>query len=164
MTRESKQGSSDALIRSAGERATEVVRSQAQRPRRNNFGAPKLSMAVTVEIPGYHLCWMNDNGNVEEATEGGYEFVTKGETELENGVAPSNVDMADKIKMKVVTMEGGAPLYAYLMKIRNEWYEEDMALIHQENKKIEDAIVGGNINGTVGQDGRYASNISIRRS
>ena len=51
MSRENKQGSSEAQIRSVGERETIVVRSQAQRTRRSSFGAPKLSMAVTVEVP-----------------------------------------------------------------------------------------------------------------
>ena len=164
MSRENKQGSSEAQIRSVGERETIVVRSQAQRTRRSSFGAPKLSMAVTVEVPGHHLCWMNDDGNVEKALESGYEFVSKHETEIENGVAPSNVDMTDRIKLKVGTLEGGAPLYAYLMKIKNEWYEEDMNAIEQENRKIEEAIAGGNINGSLGHDGKYNAGISIKRS
>ena len=164
MSRENKQGSSEAQIRSVGERETEVVRSQAQRTRRNSFGAPKLSMAVTVEVPGHHLCWMNDNGNVEKALEGGYDFVSKHETEIENGVSPSNVDMTDRIKLKVGTLEGGAPLYAYLMKIKNEWYEEDQNSIESENRKIEEAIAGGNINGSIGQEGKYNAGISIKRS
>jgi len=164
MSRENKQGSSEAQIRSVGERETIVVRSQAQRTRRSSFGAPKLSMAVTVEVPGHHLCWMNDDGNVEKALESGYEFVSKHETEIENGVAPSNVDMTDRIKLKVGTLEGGDPLYAYLMKIKNEWYEEDMNAIEQENRKIEEAIAGGNINGSLGHDGKYNAGISIKLS
>jgi len=164
MSRENKQGSSEAQIRSVAERETETVRSQAERPRRTSFGAPKLSMAVTVEVPGYHLCWMNDDGMVEKALDSGYEFVTKGQTEIENGVSPSNVDMNDKIKMKVGTFDSGAPLFGYLMKIKNEWFEEDQEAILLENRKIEDAIAGGNINGSLGQDGKYNAGISIRRS
>jgi hypothetical protein len=165
MTRENKQGSSEAQIRSVAERDTEVVRSQSQRTRRSSFGAPKLSMAVTVEVPGYHLCWMNDDGKmIDQALDSGYEFVVKHETEIENGVSPSNVDMNDKIKMKVGTFDNGAPIYGYLMKIKNEWFEEDQEAILLENRKIEDAIAGGNINGTVGQDGKYVSSISIKRS
>ena len=121
-------------------------------------------MAVQNEIPGYHLCWMNDDGNVENAVNSGYEFVARGETELVYGVTPLNVDLADKIKQKVGTNEAGHPLYAYLMKIKQEWHEEDMAEIAEENKRIEEAIAGGNINGNAGQDGRYTSNISIKRT
>jgi len=115
-------------------------------------------------VPGHHLCWMNDDGNVEKALESGYEFVSKHETEIENGVSPSNVDMTDRIKLKVGTLEGGDALYAYLMKIKNEWYEEDMNTIEQENRKIEEAIAGGNINGSLGHDGKYNAGISIKRS
>ena len=50
------------------------------------------------------------------------------------------------------------------MKIKQEWHEEDMFEIEKQNKQVEDAIAGGNINGTVGQDGRYVSNISIKRT
>jgi len=159
-----KQSNPETQVRSVADRETETVRSQAQRPRRNSIGVPRLTLAVKFEIPGHHLCWMNDDGNVESALDSGYEFVTRGETELENGVTPSNVDMSDKIKQKVGTTQQGDILYAFLMKIKNEWHEEDMATIESQNKMVEDAIASGNINGAVGQDGRYNAGISIKRN
>jgi len=165
MPRVSKnQSSPETLVRSVSERGTETVRSQAQRPRRNSIGVPRLTLAVKFEIPGHHLCWMNDDGNVEQAVDSGYEFVTRGETELESGVTPTNVDISDKIKQKVGTTQQGDVLYAYLMKIKQEWHEEDMAAIEAQNKQVEDAIASGSINGAVGQDGRYAAGINIRRT
>ena len=158
------QSSPETLVRSEADRGSEAVRSQAQRPRRNSIGVPRLTLAVRNEIPGYHLCWMNDDGNVQNALDSGYEFVTRGETELENGVTPSNIDQGDKIRQKVGTTASNEPLYAYLMKIKQEWHEEDMFEIEKQNKAVEDAIAGGNINGNVGQDGKYVSNISIRRT
>ena len=160
----STQSSPETLVRSVSERGTETVRSQAQRPRRNSIGVPRLTLAVKFDIPGHHMCWMNDDGNVESALDSGYEFVTRGETELEDGVSPSNVDMSDRIKQKVGTTQQGDILYAYLMKIKNEWHEEDMATIESQNKQVEDAIASGNINGAVGQDGRYNAGISIKRN
>ena len=160
----SPQSSPETLVRSVSERGTETVRSQAQRPRRNSIGVPRLTLAVKFDIPGHHMCWMNDDGNVESALDSGYEFVTRGETELEDGVSPSNVDMGDRIKQKVGTTQQGDVLYAFLMKIKNEWHEEDMAAIELQNKQVEDAIVSGNINGAVGQDGRYNAGISIKRN
>ena len=159
-----KESRPETLVRSEADRDTDKVRSQAKRPRRNSIGVPRLTLAVKFEIPGHHLCWMNDDGNVESAVDSGYEFVTKGETELEDGVSPSNVDMSDRIKQKVGTTQQGDILYAYLMKIKNEWHEEDMASIEAQNKMVEDAIASGNINGAVGQDGRYNAGISIKRS
>ena len=159
-----KESSPETLVRSVSERETETVRSQAQRPRRNSIGVPRLTLAVKFDIPGHHMCWMNDDGNVESALDSGYEFVTRGETELEDGVSPSNVDMSDRIKQKVGTTQQGDVLYAYLMKIKNEWHEEDMASIESQNKQVEDAIASGNINGAVGQDGRYNAGISIKRN
>ena len=165
MTRVRKEQSNpETLVRSEADRETETVRSQAQRPRRNSIGVPRLTLAVLNEIPGYHLCWMNDDGNVQNALDSGYEFVTRGETELANGVTPQNTDMSDKIKQKVGTTQQGDILYAFLMKIKKEWHEEDMFEIEKQNKAIEDAIAGGNINGAVGQDGRYTSGINIRRT
>ena len=158
------QSSPETLVRSDAERGEDTVRSQAQRPRRNSIGVPRLTLAVRNEIPGYHLCWMNDDGNVQNALDSGYEFVTRGETELANGVTPSNIDQTDKIKQKVGTTSSNEPLYAYLMKIKLEWHEEDMAEIERQNKHIEQAIAGGNINGAVGEDGKYASRISIKRT
>jgi hypothetical protein len=158
------QSNPETLVRSVSERGTETVRSQAQRPRRNSIGVPRLTLAVTNEIPGHHLCWMNDDGNVQNALDSGYEFVTRGETELANGVTPQNTDMSDKVKQKVGTTQQGDVLYAYLMKIKNEWHEEDMAAIELQNKQVEDAIASGNINGAVGQDGRYNAGISIKRN
>ena len=159
-----KESSPETLVRSEADRGTETVRSQAQRPRRNSIGVPRLTLAVKFDIPGHHMCWMNDDGNVESALDSGYEFVTRGETELEDGVSPSNVDMSDRIKQKVGTTQQGDILYAYLMKIKNEWHEEDMATIEAQNKQVEDAIASGNINGAVGQDGRYNAGISIKRN
>jgi hypothetical protein len=159
-----KQSNPETQVRSVSDRETETVRSQAQRPRRNSIGVPRLTLAVKFEIPGHHLCWMNDDGNVEQALDSGYEFVTRGETELEVGVTPTNVDISDKIKQKVGTTQQGDVLYAYLMKIKQEWFEEDMQAIEAQNKQVEDAIASGNINGSVGQDGRYNAGINIRRN
>ena len=165
MSRVSKtQSNPETQVRSQADRETETVRSQAQRPRRNSIGVPRLTLAVKFEIPGHHLCWMNDDGNVQSALDSGYEFVTRGETELESGVTPSNVDMSDRIKQKVGTTQQGDVLYAYLMKIKQEWHEEDMAAIEAQNKQVEDAIASGSINGSVGQDGRYNAGINIRRT
>jgi hypothetical protein len=165
MPRVSKnQSNPETQVRSVSDRETETVRSQAQRPRRNSIGVPRLTLAVKFEIPGHHLCWMNDDGNVEQALDSGYEFVTRGETELEVGITPTNVDISDKIKQKVGTTQQGEILYAYLMKIKQEWFEEDMQAIEAQNKQVEDAIASGNINGSVGQDGRYNAGINIRRT
>ena len=72
--------------------------------------------------------------------------------------------MSDRFKQKVGTTQQGDVLYAFLMKIKNEWHEEDMATIELQNKQVEDAIASGNINGAVGQDGRYNAGISIKRN
>lgn len=167
MSRENKVNSGEVkVVRSEADRKDDTqVRQQHQRKRRNSFGSPKLTMAVNFEIPGYHLCWKNDyKGEIEDSLESGYEFVFRGETEQEDGVTPSNTHLGDKIQMKVGTKDSGDPMYAYLMKIKLEWHEEDMAEVALQNKQVEDAIRSGNINGSVGSDGKYDAGISIRRT
>ena len=47
-----KQSSPETLVRSEADRGTETVRSQAQRPRRNSIGVPRLTLAVKFEKSG----------------------------------------------------------------------------------------------------------------
>lgn len=173
MNRVNKQSNSEELkveatkmVRTEGDRREDQqIRTQPQRKRRNSFGSPKLTLAVNFEIPGYHMCWKNDyKGELEDSLESGYEFVFRGETEQEDGLTPSNIHLGDKIQLKVGTKENGDPMYAYLMKIKQEWHEEDMAEVANQNRAIEEAIQGGNIQSQVGMDGKYVSNISIRRT
>lgn len=113
---------------------SELDRVPERQPRaRIPFGVPRSKLAVLGEIPGFHMQWINDvGGRIEEAQAGGYEFVSKSEIHLAPGasVTPVNSDLGDRVSMVVGTMkQTGASLRAYLMKIRNEYKNEDRKIL-----------------------------------
>lgn len=56
----------------------------------------------------------------------------------------------------VGTKEGGEPLRAYLMEIREDWYKEDQAAKTKRTDEIEAQIRRGkDEHGEIGKDGRF---------
>ena len=53
-------------------------------------------------------------------------------------------------------------MYAYLMKIRQEWHDEDMAELEQKNNLTDEAIRKGNITGN--NTGMYVPKEGIKLS
>lgn len=89
-------------------------------------------LSVPRTIPGYHLAWFNDNeSRLERVTAAGYEFVS-----------PEEVGMTsrDDSQVRRLVSRSGPPLYAYLMKIREEWYREDRAMREQAVDEIDTQI------------------------
>ena len=110
--------------------------------RRSTFNGTTNKMSVKLLTPGYHPYWFNDQaGRVSQALEGGWEFVKTSEI---SGFAGRNVEGSeDRIKQLVGTDESGQPLFAYLMKIRQDWYDEDQAALQERNDSIDSAIRRG---------------------
>ena len=127
-----------ALTRNANERPTrERVR--------NVFNGTQAKLTVNHQIPGYHMHIFNDEpGRIQTAIDGGWEFVTPDEVGgVKDSVTSGNTDLGDKVRFLVGTSEKGDGLYAYLMKIKEEWWEEDQAEIQKRNDRVDDAIRGG---------------------
>ena len=135
---------------------TPAVRSEADRPQRAQripFGVKRQKLGVAMEIPGYHLRWINDDGvRIMQAQQGGYMFVTPAEVGL--------TDKDSQVKRLVGKTETGAPLYAYLMKLEQAFYEEDRQIIQKEVDKFDTAIKSGSIEARPG-DNRYNAGIKI---
>ena len=150
--------SAQPTIRAEGERT--------QRKRRGVFNGMRQKLQVYGEIKGYHLCWINDiPGMISQAKEGGYEFVSDSEIEMaNNNVVKRNASEGTHVKVLVGTNEDNSAMYAYLMKIRDEYFQEDQEDVQGYNDKIDAQIRGGNVEGSVGRDGRYipAQGISIK--
>ena len=116
-------------------------------PGKTSVERQRVPMSVPVqrlevpEIPGYHLHWINDYpGRVDAALDNGYEFVSAGEV----GKTSFNVGATEgQIKHSVGVQENGDPLYAYLMKIRQEWYDEDQSAKSQREQQVDAAIKSG---------------------
>ena len=140
---------------------TKTIRKEVDRPVRKSrkaFGSAQSKLSVPYLIPGYHLHWVNDiPGRIAEAEENDYEFVTYEEVKMSARVATaSGGTLGSNVSRLVGKQEDGiTPLFAYLMKIRQEWYDEDQKLNQQKVDDVDAAIRGGNVEGHVGRDGRY---------
>lgn len=99
-------------------------------------------------IPGFHLYWFLES-NVPRAIQGGYEFVNDKEVTLNQlNVATDrsisgNAAMGSKVMVVGGTSESGGAEHLVLMKIRQEWYDEDKKVIEERNASIMQSIFRG---------------------
>ena len=124
---------------------------QATRRRSSVFNGTASKLQVQGEklvAQGYHLHILNDTaGRIQAALDNGYEFVLSHEVDgIGSNVTSRNTDTGDKIRFLVGTLENGGPMYAYLMKIKQEWYDEDQRELQSKNDMIDNSIRGGKVN------------------
>lgn len=112
----------------------------------------KLEVA---EIPGFHLHWFRgEPDRLERARNAGYEFVDEQEirvTSVGLGSDPAssgNTDMGSRVSI----VGGGVddrnqPVRLYLMKIKQEFWEQDQKQLEARN----DAVAASLMSGTLGQ-------------
>lgn len=118
------------------------------RRKRGVFNGTTGKLQVHGTIPGYHLHIMNDDRNrLQEAQDNGYEFVTPKEIEgVSENVTSRNGDLGgSRVRFLVGSTERGEPMYGYLMKLRQEWFDEDQKELQAKNDKIDEAIRAGSI-------------------
>lgn len=126
----------------ANPRATRVTEA-TRRP----MSLPQLSLQVP-EIPGYYLYWFLDN-QIEQALQAGYEFVDREEVTLNNrGVAndqteDGNDDLGSRVSRVAGQSDGIQANRLYLMKLRQEWRDQDVAAMGARNEGIAAALRGG---------------------
>lgn len=112
------------------------------------------------EIPGFHLCWVNDDGRVEAYLDRGYDFVENNE----QGLSQSSGDTGNRVRIMAGKTEAGIALYGYLMKIPLEWWEEDQAGERAVNDKIESTIKRGGDSRANPQAKQYVPGEDLGRS
>jgi len=119
------------------------------RKRRNTFNGTEAKISVRQQIEGYHLHVFTDvGGRIQEALDNGYEFVTPIEVGgVSENVVSRNGDLGERIRYLVNPRAEGTEQYGYLMKIRQEWYEEDQAELQAKNNTIDSSIRRGKITG-----------------
>jgi hypothetical protein len=119
------------------------------RKRRNVFNGTEAKISVRTQIEGYHLHVFTDTGGrIKEAVDSGYEFVKPDEVGgVSENVISRNGDLGERIRYLVNPRAEGTEQYGYLMKIRQEWYEEDQAELQAKNNRIDAAIRKGKITG-----------------
>jgi len=130
--------------------ATSPVASQR---RRIPMSVPVLKLE-TAEIPGYHLHWfMNSPDRLQRALNGGYEFVDEREIQLNNvslggtSAVSGNTDLGTRVSVVSGQEVGkdGQPSRLVLMKIKEEWYQEDRKVLEARNTQVRDSLLGGMI-------------------
>jgi hypothetical protein len=124
-----------------------VASDGATRKRRNSFNGTEAKLSVNQQIPGYHLHVFTDAGSrIQQAIDSGYEFVKPDEVGgVSENVVSRNGDLGERIRYLVNPRAEGSEQYGYLMKIRQEWYEEDQAELQAKNNRIDNAIRKGKI-------------------
>lgn len=121
----------------------------ATRKRRNVFNGTEAKLGVRQQIAGYHLHIFTDNGSrIQEALDNGYEFVQPDEIGgVSENVVSRNGDLGDRIRYLVNPRAEGTAQYGYLMKQRQEWFEEDQRALQTRNSQIDAAIKRGKTTG-----------------
>jgi len=127
------------------------------------MGVPTLQLDRP-NIKGFFCRWFNDEpGRIERVLAAGYEFVNPEEAPGFgiSEVTPGNSDLGTRISRVVgVSDTGTGPLRAYLMKIRQEWYDTDQQTKQAELDKLDVAIAGGAIGPS--DKHRYIKDISYQ--
>lgn len=147
--------------------AKRAVRNMDQRTKRGSFNGTEGKLRIAHQIDGYHLHIFNDTpGRIEQAINVGYEFVTPDEVGgTATNVVSRNTDIGDKVRFLVGTDANNEPMYAYLMKIRQEFYEEDQNALQARNDAVDAAIRGGkNTKEGTSAEGFYNAGIRLSRS
>lgn len=134
--------------------------SPASRDAKSSAERKRVPMSVPVqrleapEIPGYHLHWfINTPARIQRALDGGYEFVDSKELKINNvslggdSALSGNTDMGSRVSVVSGQEAGmdGQPSRLVLMKIKQEWYEEDQKLVEKRNDDVAAALRGGHL-------------------
>lgn len=112
------------------------------------MSVPTLRLAVP-EIPGYYCHWFLGPIRVQRALKAGYEFVESDEVSTTNFDLAGNLsdngstDLGSRLSVVGGTDEKGAPERLYLMKLKNEYREEDVEANIRRNEKLAQAINAG---------------------
>lgn len=110
------------------------------------MSVPQRKLEVN-PIPGYHTHWFRED-NIERAIQAGYEFVDAKEVEV-NQFNPGtskdisgNADLGSRVRV-VSGMGLQGPEYLTLMKVKEEWYNQDKETLEKRNADVMSAIFKG---------------------
>lgn len=121
-------------------------------------GQQKLAVP---EIPGYHLHWMlGTPERIQQAQNAGYTFVDQDETELVSlqigGDArkTGNTDLGTRVSALAGSEIGidGQPVRLYLMKLPQEYREDDLRAQEAKSNHVREAIQAGDVDAGQGGD------------
>lgn len=121
------------------------VKEKPQRKQRNSITGTRMKLAITGEEPGFHYAWINDE-LTGTALDAGYEFVSHNIK-----VGNKHINVSELQGAKISRNVGGGVI-AYLMRVPQEWYDEDMEAEQREKVDAKEAqiFVDNNSNGLTG--------------
>lgn len=109
----------------------------AQRPKRVPIGSRDI-LTVTGKEAGYHYRVVNDTGDrVQKFLNAGYEFVASKDVQIGDARVDNPSAEGSKAQVSVDKLTGQK---AFVMRIKDEWYEEDQKAKQDRVKALEDAI------------------------
>lgn len=120
---------------------------------------PTLKLQAA-EIPGFHLHWMSGTqGRISQALRAGYQFVSPEEVNLTNpdiaGAfgATNSSDLGTRVSALAGGEADGQAARLYLMKLPEEFWQEDQRLRDAANEKTAAMLRGGSAVGDVNPHG-----------
>jgi hypothetical protein len=133
-----------------GDDARKETAATPKRKRIPVTGLERNRLTTTGTDPNFHYCWVSDIDNrLVQYQESGYTFVDHAVTVGDDLL---HADQEGRIKRRVGKKADGSPEMGYLMRIKREWYEEDMAA-YAETVNATEAEIYRELND--GSDGRY---------
>jgi hypothetical protein len=155
----------DALIRGDKEEAKPTPRQKREGKKRIPLGQHRAKMDISgYDIPSTKVPrWVNDKGGrIQDALNGGYEFVQDPEKEMDIGQDPlRRPGMGSAVNISVGVEDDGRPIKGYLMVIDKELYEEDQAFKQAQQEELMKSIREGTHQSDP-HDGKYSPDGGIK--
>ena len=122
-------------------------RKEERRRQRGIHGRGRKKLLVP-EVKGYHLRFVNDVGtSLHDLTKlDDYDYVTREEIgdHVGENSSDGNSDLGSKVRVLVDKDEQGKPIYAYLLKKKQEYYDADQAEAEESRQGKEETLRRGN--------------------
>lgn len=106
--------------------------------RRRPMSIPQRRLE-TPDLPGHHLHWFVDR-NIQRALDAGYTFVSESELPVNQRSVGTDSTVSGNASLGSQIQVVSGPEKLTLMKIKEEWYNEDQQLIAEANMKVVRAI------------------------
>ena len=137
----------------------------AERKKRVPMNAYAKPFLDAEQREGYVRRWINDSaGRIEQAQNAGYNFVNDPTVEKTAADARPDKNETQDIGSRMSRIVGrdatGAPLRAYLMEQKEEYYVFDQKKKEERNAKVDEAILANSLDNQIEPGKRY-HNISM---
>lgn len=104
------------------------------------------SALVNERYPGHQSKWINDEpGEIEKYLQGGWELVEGDVSSFRHRLSNESGTLGSYVHQRVGVDKAGNALFAYLMVIPNELFEEDVAAYHDSVEDRFDTALKSNI-------------------